>query len=51
MAGPLRDLAVTGADGLMEAREHRRELAARIIGSCDVPAAWTRADDPRAPAK
>ncbi|KUN40985.1 hypothetical protein AQJ30_03590 [Streptomyces longwoodensis] len=23
IAGPLRDLAVTGADGLMEAREHR----------------------------
>ncbi|WP_331724191.1 winged helix-turn-helix domain-containing protein (plasmid) [Streptomyces longwoodensis] len=57
-AGLLRDLAVTGADGLMEAREHRRELvaaaeatgdpelAARIIGSYDVPAAWTRADDP-----
>ncbi|MFC8450361.1 BTAD domain-containing putative transcriptional regulator [Kitasatospora sp. NPDC057223] len=58
-AGLLRDLAVTGADGLQEAREHRRalvaaaettgdtELAARIIGSYDVPAVWTRADDPR----
>ncbi|WP_329298023.1 winged helix-turn-helix domain-containing protein [Streptomyces sp. NBC_00659] len=57
-AGLLRDLAVTGADGLEEARRHRRdlvtaaettgdtELAARIIGSYDVPAAWTRADDP-----
>ncbi|WP_449336608.1 hypothetical protein [Streptomyces longwoodensis] len=57
-AGLLRDLAVTGADGLTEAREHRRELvaaaeatgdpglAARIIGSYDVPAAWTRVDDP-----
>lgn len=57
-AGLLRDLAVTGADGLEEAREHRRdlvaaaettgdtELAARIIGSYDVPAVWTRADDP-----
>ncbi|WP_069884247.1 AfsR/SARP family transcriptional regulator [Streptomyces luteocolor] len=57
-AGLLRDLAVTGADGLGEAREHRRdlvaaaettgdtELAARIIGSYDVPAVWTRADDP-----
>ncbi|MFF0076990.1 BTAD domain-containing putative transcriptional regulator [Streptomyces sp. NPDC005494] len=57
-AGLLRDLAVTGADGLEEAREHRRELvaaaettgddelAARIIGSYDVPALWTRADDP-----
>ncbi|MFE2278128.1 BTAD domain-containing putative transcriptional regulator [Streptomyces sp. NPDC059454] len=57
-AGLLRDLAVTGAAGLQEAREHRRELvaaaettgdtelAARIIGSYDVPAIWTRADDP-----
>ncbi|MGW3287081.1 BTAD domain-containing putative transcriptional regulator [Streptomyces sp. NPDC001002] len=57
-AALLRDLAVTGADGLEEAREHRREvvaaaeatgdaeLAARIIGSYDVPAVWTRADDP-----
>lgn len=57
-AGLLRDLAVTGADGLQEARRHRQdlvaaaettgdtELAARIIGSYDVPAVWTRADDP-----
>ncbi|WP_413755265.1 BTAD domain-containing putative transcriptional regulator [Streptomyces sp. MMBL 11-3] len=57
-AGLLRDLAVSGADGLEEARTHRRELvaaveesgdtelAARIIGSYDVPALWTRADDP-----
>ncbi|MFE2009064.1 BTAD domain-containing putative transcriptional regulator [Streptomyces sp. NPDC059491] len=57
-AGLLRDLAVTGADGLEEARRHRGdlvaaaettgdpELAARIIGSYDVPAVWTRADDP-----
>ncbi|MFJ8826695.1 BTAD domain-containing putative transcriptional regulator [Streptomyces sp. NPDC102467] len=57
-AGLLRDLAVTGADGLEAAREHRRdlvaaaettgddELVARIIGSYDVPALWTRADDP-----
>ncbi|WP_063755933.1 AfsR/SARP family transcriptional regulator [Streptomyces rimosus] len=57
-AGLLRDLAVTGADGLEEAREHRRdlvaaaettgdaELAAGIIGSYDVPAVWTGADDP-----
>ncbi|MFE2302900.1 BTAD domain-containing putative transcriptional regulator [Streptomyces sp. NPDC059445] len=57
-AGLLRDLAVTGPDGLEEARRHRRdlvaaaettgdtELAARIIGSYDVPAVWTRADDP-----
>ncbi|MEW2162664.1 BTAD domain-containing putative transcriptional regulator [Streptomyces sp. NPDC007084] len=57
-AGLLRELAVTGADGLEEAREHRgavvaaagatgdAELAARVIGSYDVPAVWTRADDP-----
>ncbi|MER5280988.1 BTAD domain-containing putative transcriptional regulator [Streptomyces sp. NPDC002809] len=57
-AGLLRDLAVTGPDGLEEARRHRRdlvtaaettgdtELAARIIGSYDVPAVWARADDP-----
>ncbi|WP_371558468.1 hypothetical protein [Streptomyces longwoodensis] len=50
--------AVSGAAGLVGAREHRRELvaaaeatgdpelAARMIGSYDVPAAWTRADDP-----
>ncbi|GAB7102784.1 BTAD domain-containing putative transcriptional regulator [Streptomyces phaeofaciens JCM 4814] len=62
-AGLLRDLAVTGADGLEEAREHRRdmvaaaqatgdtELTARIIGSYDVPAVWTRADDPRGSAE
>ncbi|OKI20365.1 BTAD domain-containing putative transcriptional regulator [Streptomyces sp. CB03911] len=57
-AGLLRDLAVTGPDGLEEAGRHRRDLvaaaettgdtdlAARIIGSYDVPAVWTRADDP-----
>lgn len=57
-AGLLRDLAVTGPHGLEEAHRHRRdlvaaaeasgdvELAARIIGSYDVPAVWTRADDP-----
>ncbi|WP_037625558.1 AfsR/SARP family transcriptional regulator [Streptomyces aureus] len=57
-AGLLRDLAVTGPDGLEEAQRHRRdlvtaaettgdaELAARIIGAYDVPAVWTRADDP-----
>ncbi|MGW2304931.1 BTAD domain-containing putative transcriptional regulator [Streptomyces sp. NPDC001809] len=62
-AGLLRDLAVTGPDGLEEARRHRRdlvaaaettgddELAARIIGSYDVPAVWTRADDPEAAAE
>ncbi|MFJ4892292.1 BTAD domain-containing putative transcriptional regulator [Streptomyces sp. NPDC088788] len=57
-AGLLRELAVTGAEGLVEAREHRgavvaaagatgdADLAARVIGSYDVPAVWTRADDP-----
>ncbi|MGW3438668.1 BTAD domain-containing putative transcriptional regulator [Streptomyces bacillaris] len=54
-AGLLRDLAVTGPDGLEEAHRHRREaaeatgdpeLAARVIGSYDVPAVWTRAGDP-----
>ncbi|MFC8965006.1 BTAD domain-containing putative transcriptional regulator [Streptomyces sp. NPDC057094] len=57
-AGLLRELAVTGAEGLMEAGEHRGavvaaagatgdpDLAARVIGSYDVPAVWTRADDP-----
>ncbi|MFF9070241.1 BTAD domain-containing putative transcriptional regulator [Streptomyces sp. NPDC014891] len=62
-AGLLRDLAVTGPDGLEEAGRHRRdlvaaaeatgdtELAARIIGSYDVPAVWTRADDPEAAAE
>ncbi len=57
--GLLRDLAVTGPDGLEEAHRHRRDLveaaetpgdpqlAARVIGSYDVPAAaWTRADNP-----
>ncbi len=57
-AGLLRDLAVTGPDGVEEAHQHRRdlveaaegtgdpELAARVIGSYDIPAVWTRADDP-----
>ncbi|WP_369044253.1 BTAD domain-containing putative transcriptional regulator [Streptomyces sp. Midd1] len=57
-AGLLRELAVTGAEGLMEAGEHRGavvaaagatgdpDLTARVIGSYDVPAVWTRADDP-----
>ncbi|MEU6630286.1 BTAD domain-containing putative transcriptional regulator [Streptomyces parvus] len=61
-AGLLRDLAVTGPEGLDEAREHRADLvaeaeatgdpdlAARIIGSYDVPAVWARADDPQASA-
>lgn len=57
-AGLLRDLALAGADGLEEARAQRTDvvaaaeatgdadLAARVIGSYDVPAVWTRADDP-----
>ena len=54
--GLLRDLAVTG--GLEAARGHRAaavaaaeqlgdpELTARVIGAYDVPAIWTRVDDP-----
>ncbi|GAA2094883.1 BTAD domain-containing putative transcriptional regulator [Streptomyces albiaxialis] len=57
-AGLLRNLAVTGGGGLEAARTHRvaaveaaertgdPELTARVIGTYDVPAAWTRADDP-----
>ncbi|WP_182903802.1 AfsR/SARP family transcriptional regulator [Microbispora sp. H10830] len=57
-AGLLRDLAVTGGGGLRAAREHRvaaveaaeelgdAELTARVIGAFDVPAIWTRSDDP-----
>ncbi|MFV0132408.1 BTAD domain-containing putative transcriptional regulator [Streptomyces sp. HMX87] len=56
--GLLRDLAVTGGGGLEAAREHRMaavtaaeetgdaELTARVIGAYDVPAVWTRSDDP-----
>ncbi|WP_245899573.1 AfsR/SARP family transcriptional regulator [Nonomuraea indica] len=55
----LRNLAVTGGGGLRAAREHRvaaiaaaeelgdAELTARVIGAYDVPAIWTRSDDPR----
>lgn len=55
----LRTLAVTGGGGLEAAREHRvaavdaaeelgdPELTARVIGAYDVPAIWTRVDDPR----
>ncbi|SDK33866.1 DNA-binding transcriptional activator of the SARP family [Nonomuraea jiangxiensis] len=55
----LRDLAVTGGSGLEAARGHRAaavaaaaelgdpELTARVIGAYDVPAVWTRSDDPR----
>ncbi|WP_093910397.1 BTAD domain-containing putative transcriptional regulator [Streptomyces sp. cf386] len=54
----LRSLAVTGGSGLPAAREHRvaavaaaeelgdPELTARVIGAYDVPAIWTRLDDP-----
>ncbi len=57
-AGMLRDLALTGGGGLEAAREHRMaaitaseelgdpELTARVIGAYDVPAIWTRSDDP-----
>ncbi|MFJ2828827.1 BTAD domain-containing putative transcriptional regulator [Streptomyces sp. NPDC087263] len=56
--GLMRNLAVTGGGGLEAAREHRMavvaaaeetgdvELTARVIGAYDVPAIWTRADDP-----
>ncbi|WP_422769621.1 BTAD domain-containing putative transcriptional regulator [Plantactinospora sp. WMMC1484] len=56
--GLLRTLAVTGAGGLEAAREQRLaaitaaeqlgdpELTARVIGGYDVPAIWTRSDDP-----
>jgi DNA-binding SARP family transcriptional activator len=55
----LRTLAVTGGTGLEAARRHRvaavaaaeelgdPELTARVIGAYDVPAIWTRVDDPR----
>ncbi|MEV7802980.1 BTAD domain-containing putative transcriptional regulator [Microbispora sp. NPDC088329] len=56
--GLLRDLAVTGGGGPRAAGEHRvaaveaaeelgdAELTARVIGAFDVPAIWTRSDDP-----
>ncbi|MBL7502070.1 winged helix-turn-helix domain-containing protein [Frankia sp. CNm7] len=56
--GLLRDLAVTGGGGLQAARRHRvaaiaaadelgdAELTARLIGAYDVPAIWTRVDEP-----
>ncbi|MEU6004063.1 BTAD domain-containing putative transcriptional regulator [Streptomyces sp. NPDC047197] len=56
--GLLRNLAVTGGGGLEAAREHRvaaveaaeelgdADLTARVIGAYDVPAIWTRVDDP-----
>ncbi len=59
----LRSLAVTGPDGLEAARTHRvaaiaaaeelgdAELTARVIGAYDVPAIWTRSDDPEQAAR
>ncbi|OKI49579.1 AfsR/SARP family transcriptional regulator [Micromonospora sp. CB01531] len=56
--GLLRSLAVAGPGGLEAAREQRvaaiaaaeqlgdPELTARVIGGYDVPAIWTRSDDP-----
>ncbi|MDT0445193.1 AfsR/SARP family transcriptional regulator [Streptomyces johnsoniae] len=61
--GLLRNLAVTGGGGLAAAREHREAaiaaaeelgdavLTARVIGAYDVPAIWTRSDDPRLAAR
>ncbi|MFJ9535652.1 BTAD domain-containing putative transcriptional regulator [Streptomyces sp. NPDC101225] len=54
----VRTLAVTGGGGLRAAQEHRLAavtaaeefgdpvLTARVIGAYDVPAIWTRGDDP-----
>ena len=56
--GLIRNLAVTGGEGLEAARQHRMaaitaaeefgdpELTTRVIGAYDVPAIWTRSDDP-----
>ncbi len=56
--GLLRPLAVTGGRGLLTARAQRAaaiaaaaehgdpELSARVVGAYDVPALWTRSDDP-----
>ncbi|KPC73185.1 SARP family transcriptional regulator, partial [Thermoactinomyces vulgaris] len=56
--GLLRSLAFTGGTGLAAAQEQWAatvaaaerlddpELAARVIGGYDVPAIWTRSDDP-----
>jgi DNA-binding SARP family transcriptional activator len=61
--GLLRNLAVTGGGGLQAARRHRvaavvaaeelgdPELTARVIGAYDVPAIWTRVDDPEQAAR
>jgi DNA-binding SARP family transcriptional activator len=54
----LRSLAVTGGSGLVAARHQRMasilaaeelgdpDLTARVIGAYDVPAIWSRSDDP-----
>ncbi|WP_067169837.1 BTAD domain-containing putative transcriptional regulator [Microtetraspora niveoalba] len=61
--GLLRGLAVSGGGGLEAAGEHRvaaiaaaeelgdAELTARVIGAYDVPAIWTRVDDPERSAR
>ncbi|MFY1692184.1 AfsR/SARP family transcriptional regulator [Plantactinospora sp. WMMB782] len=61
--GLLRSLALTGGAGLAAARQQRfatiaaaeqlgdPELAARVIGGYDVPAIWTRSDDPEQAAR
>ncbi len=61
--GLLRSLALTGPTGLEAAREHWStavaaaeqlddpELTARVIGGYDVPAIWTRSDDPEEAAR
>ncbi|BBB00823.1 putative regulator [Actinacidiphila reveromycinica] len=58
--GLIRNLAVTGGGGLEAARRHRLaaitaaeelgdpRLTTRVIGGYDVPAIWTRGDDPEA---
>ncbi|MEV0005369.1 BTAD domain-containing putative transcriptional regulator [Micromonospora sp. NPDC050980] len=61
--GLLRSLAVTGPGGLAAARDQRvaaieaaeqlgdADLTARVIGGYDVPAIWTRADNPEQAAR
>lgn len=61
--GLLRSLAVAGPRGLEAARDQRLaaivaaeqlgdpELVARVIGGYDVPAIWTRSDDPQQAAR
>jgi DNA-binding SARP family transcriptional activator len=61
--GLLRSLAVTGGTGLESAQDQRiavidaaeqlgdPDLTARVIGGYDVPAIWTRSDDPEQAAR